>query len=306
MHNGSLTVAGAAPDLHRLPNVPRAAERLKAGGLYGYVGWGVKVAPGMCMLEPMDSRFLQTAHAAVDAAERVLNHYWDEGVQARLKADASPVTVADEEAESAIREVISREFPEHGFYGEEGGHTRADAEFIWLIDPLDGTKSFIRRQPFFSTQLALLYRGERVLGISNAPRFRERVHAQRGEGAWMSGQRLAVSSVDTVEAAVISTGNLKSLAQGEGWAGLGILAARCNRLRGYGDFYHYHQLAAGGLDIVIESDVNILDVAALATIIEEAGGCVTDLKGGPLTVESTSILASNGRLHGAVLEALWN
>jgi len=109
-----------------------------------------------------------------------------------------------------------------------------------------------------------------------------------------------------VEAAVISTGNLKTLAQSKGWGGLGGLAARCYRLRGYGDFYHYHQLAMGGLDIVIESDVNILDVAAIAIIVEEAGGCVTDLTGGVLGVESTSILASNGRLHEAVLEALWN
>ncbi len=254
----------------------------------------------------MNPAFLETAHAAVDAAARVLDHYWEAGATVRLKADRTPVTQADEEAETAIRETIAAAFPDHGFFGEEHGREHADAEWLWLIDPLDGTKSFVRRQPFFSTQLALLHRGERVLGVSNAPRFRERAHAVRGEGAWLDGTRIEVSDCATIEAAAISTGNLKSLAKGTGWSGLGDLIARCDRIRGYGDFFHYHQLAAGGLDIVIESDLNILDIAALSLIVEEAGGRVTDLEGGDIGLETTSVLATNGRLHDTVLEALWN
>lgn len=289
MRIGSLTVAGAAPDLNRLP------VYLKQERLYP-----------IAYASSMDPALLATAHAAVDAAARVLDHYWAHGADVRLKADATPVTQADEEAESAIREVIAAAFPDHGFYGEEHGRENPDAEWLWLIDPLDGTKSFVRRQPFFSTQLALLHRGARVLGVSNAPRFGERAHAVRGEGAWLNGERLAASACATLEDAALSTGNLRSLAKGTGWTGLGELVARVDRTRGYGDFFHYHQLAAGGLDVVIESDLNILDVGALATIVEEAGGRVTDLRGGELTLETTSVLATNGHLHDTVLEVLWN
>jgi histidinol-phosphatase len=254
----------------------------------------------------MDAIFLETALRAADAAARVLDHYWEVGAAPRLKADRTPVTVADEEAERAIRETITATFPDHGFDGEEGGAERADAEFMWLIDPLDGTKSFIRRQPFFSTQLALLRGGARVLGVSNAPRFGERLHAVRGAGAWRGSERLAVSRTDKLAAAALSTGNLRTLAGGAGWAGLGRLVATVDRVRGYGDFYHYHQLAMGNLDIVLESDVNILDIAALATVIEEAGGQVTDMHGAAIGMDTTTILATNGLLHRQVLEELWN
>lgn len=254
----------------------------------------------------MDGVFLKTALRAVAAAEKVLLRHWETGVSARLKADRSPVSVADEEAEQAIRAELLAQFPLHGFHGEEYGRERADAEFLWLIDPLDGTKSFLRRQPFWSTQLALLQDGQRVLGVSNAPCFSECAHATRGGGAFMGERRLTVSTTTTLAQAAISTGNLQTLAQGDGWAGLGRLVASVNRTRGFGDFYHYHQLALGAVDVVLESDVNILDVAALATIVEEAGGCVTALDGTALTTASTTILATNGALHEQVLEVLWN
>lgn len=254
----------------------------------------------------MDDAFLDTALRAVAAAEEVLLRHWETGVSARLKADRSPVSIADEEAEQVIRTGLLAQFPDHGFHGEEYGRERADAAYLWLIDPLDGTKSFLRRQPFWSTQLALLHDGERVLGVSNAPLFSERLHATRGGGAFLGDRRLAVSTTRILSQAAISTGNLQSLAKGDGWAGLGRLFASVDRTRGFGDFYHYHQLAFGGLDVVLESDVNILDVAALATIVEEAGGRVSALDGTPLTTASTTILATNGALHEQVLEALWN
>lgn len=249
---------------------------------------------------------MQTALRAVAAAEEVLLRHWETGVSARLKADRSPVSVADEEAEQVIRAELRARFPDHGFQGEEYGRERADAAYLWLIDPLDGTKSFLRRQPFWSTQLALLHEGERVLGVSNAPCFAERVHASRGGGAFLGERRLAVSATANLAQAAISTGNLQTLAQGDGWAGLGRLVAMVNRTRGFGDFYHYHQLALGAVDVVLESDVNILDVAALATIVEEAGGRVTALDGSALTTASTTILATNGALHEQVLEVLWS
>ena len=207
-------------------------------------------------------------------------------------------------ARKAIRGILSGRFPDHGFYGEETGQEHLDAEYLWLVDPIDGTKSFIRRSPYFSTQIALMHRGELVLGVSNAPVFGEMGWAATGEGAWLDGEPIHVSEIDTLDEATLSTGNLRSLAGSAAWSGLGRLFCAVNRTRGYGDCFHYHQLASGRLDVVLESDVNILDIAACAVIVREAGGEVTTLDGGPLTLESTSILASNGRLHGQVMPHL--
>jgi histidinol-phosphatase len=180
-----------------------------------------------------------------------------------------------------------------------------DADNIWVVDPLDGTKSFVRETPFFSTQIALLREGKLVLGVSNASAYGEIAWAEQGGGAFLDGERLHVSAVGDLEQAFISTGNLKSLAaSGAGWARFGVLAARVSRLRGYGDFVHYHLLARGALDAVLESDVNILDIAALTVIVREAGGTVSELDGGEIGLDSTSILATNGALHAPLLAAM--
>ncbi|HEU4653169.1 MAG TPA: inositol monophosphatase family protein, partial [Steroidobacteraceae bacterium] len=113
-----------------------------------------------------------------------------------------------------------------------------------------------------------------------------------------------VSSLDTIESCAISAGNLKTLAKSPQWSAYGQLIARASRIRGYGDFLHYHLLAAGKIDVVIESDVNILDIAALAVIVEAAGGRFTDLTGNALNLQTTTVLASNGKLHESVLAAL--
>jgi histidinol-phosphatase len=120
----------------------------------------------------------------------------------------------------------------------------------------------------------------------------------------LNDKPIKVSDIDSVEAGAISAGNLKTLASGERWARFGQLVARAHRIRGYGDFLHYHLLAAGKIDVVIESDVNILDIAALSVIVEAAGGKFTDLEGRALTLDTTSVLASNGKLHSTVLKAL--
>lgn len=251
------------------------------------------------------SQYLETALSAARAAEAVIRRYWDEGVDVTLKADASPVTQADVESEQAIRKVILERFPEHGFYGEETGKTRADAEYTWLIDPIDGTKSFIRRTPFFSTQIALMHRGELILGVSNAPLYGELAWAERGQGAYLNERRIGVVGTERLSDAAISLGNVKSLAGTPAWSALGEIVTEVNRTRGYGDFCHYHMLAAGQLDLVIESDLNILDVAALSVIVEEAGGTFTQLDGAPLGMDSTSVLAAgSAALHAEVMRRL--
>jgi histidinol-phosphatase len=245
---------------------------------------------------------LTVALQAASVAADISRSYFKGNFSVTIKADRTPVTQADVECEQAIRKIILEAFPEHGFFGEETGKTAADAENLWLVDPIDGTKGFVRQYPFFSTQIALMRKGELVLGVSNGTMFDELAFAERGQGAWMNGEKLAVSNIDAVEHAAISTGNLKSLADGDGWSRLGDVVARADRIRGYGDFYHYHLLAAGKIEAVIESDVNILDIAALAVIVEEAGGVFTDLNGDRPDLETRSVLAANPGLHSTLLE----
>ena len=250
------------------------------------------------------SHFLDIAIDAARAGEAIIKHYYRPEIDVRMKADQTPVTVADVETERAIKHILRDAFPEHGFFGEETGQEKLDAEFVWLIDPIDGTKSFVRNYPFFSTQITLMRGGDFMLGVSNAPLFGELACAEIGRGAVLNDRPIQVSEIDELSAATLSLGNIRSLTLGSRWVALGKLIGQFNRVRGYGDFYHYHLLASGKIDAVIESDVNILDVAALSVIVEEAGGQVTDLTGNPLSLDSRSIVASNGCLHERLLAAL--
>lgn len=251
-----------------------------------------------------NSARLDAALAAAAAAAELIRGSYRANIGVRTKADGSPVTEADVAAEQAIRAIVQGRFPEDGFYGEESAADRMDAERLWLVDPIDGTKSFVRRYPMFSTQIALLHRGALELGVSCAPAWGETAWAERGAGAFMDGVPLAVSGIATLEQATISTGNLRSLAGGPRWAAFGRLVARLDRIRGFGDFLHYHLLAAGKIEAVIESDIHILDIAALTVIVEQAGGRVTDLEGAPIGLGTGSILASNGALHDTILAEL--
>jgi histidinol-phosphatase len=252
----------------------------------------------------MPSRELQAALDAAQAAAEVVRGFYRKNLAVRTKEDQSPVTEADVRAEESIRAILSKRFPSYGFYGEETGRHCAGAESIWLVDPIDGTKSFVRECPFFSTQIALMRAGRLVLGVSSAPAYGELAWAERGAGAWLNDARIRVSAIADLSAAIVSTGNLKSMTRTGQWERLGSLIRSVSRIRGYGDFVHYHLLARGSLEIVIESDVNILDIAALTVIVREAGGTFTDLAGNDVTLETTSVLATNGRLHPAVSAAL--
>jgi histidinol-phosphatase len=250
------------------------------------------------------SEFLATALDAAHAAAEVVRHYYQRNLQVTIKADKSPVTEADVETEKTIRGILARRFPGHGFHGEETGTADLDAEYVWFVDPIDGTKAFVREYPMFSTQIALAHRGRLVVGVSSAPVYGEQAYGEIGAGAWLNGEPIHVSSIERIEDAALSTGNLKTLATGPRWPAFGQLVGRLGRIRGYGDFLHYHLLASGRIDAVVESDVNILDVGACAVIVEAAGGRFTDLEGRTLTPASTSVLATNGRLHQDVYDAI--
>lgn len=248
--------------------------------------------------------FLDTAIEAAKAASVPILARYHGDFDIEIKADQTPVTIADREAEIAIRAVLNEAFPDHGIYGEEFGKDQPDADYLWLVDPIDGTKSFVKDTGMFSTQIALMHKGRIILGVSNAPAMDELAWGARGMGAWLNDKRISVSETETIADTHLSVGNLVTLARSPRWTKLGTLVTQVNRLRGYGDFYHYHRLAAGQLDAVLESDVNILDIAALAVIIEEAGGVFTNLEGGPIDLETTSVLAAPPVLHTQILRAM--
>src|ERR1700723_3544970 len=153
--------------------------------------------------------------AALDAAEQaaaIARAMYQHNIEVRFKEDKSPVTEADVRCETAIREILESRFPSYGFYGEETGSRDVDAENLWLVDPIDGTKAFVREYPMFSTQIALMRRGELVVGVSSAPVYGELAFAERGCGAFLNGKAMAVSQVSEVEEAALSSGNLKTLA----------------------------------------------------------------------------------------------
>lgn len=246
---------------------------------------------------------LAVARNAALAAGAAINHWYAVGAEVRVKADSTPVTEADEGSERIIREILAAAFPGHAIHGEEGG-TTGSGDWLWLVDPIDGTKSFVRGYPMFSTQIALMHKGELVLGVSHASAAGETAWARRGGGAFLDGRRCRVSDIADWSRATLSTGNLKTLAGGPGWQRLATLVQGAHRTRGYGDYYHYHLLASGRLDCVLESDVNILDIAALAVIVREAGGVFTDLAGCEVGLATTSVLAGTPAMHAHALARL--
>ena len=228
----------------------------------------------------------------------------------RTKEDDTPVTDIDVSVEKAIQVILADALPGIAFFGEETGRTdgRSDdpSGALWLVDPIDGTKSFIRGMPYYSTQIALMVDDEFVVGVSNAPAYRERLVAVKDDAVTLNRKPVSTRRVERIDDAFLSTGNLTSLAGDAGaWQAFGCIVSRVKRARGYGDFCHYHQLCCGQTDLVIESDVNILDIAALTVGIRQAGGVITDLDGKPITLQTTSVLAAGcAELHSAALSAL--
>ncbi len=250
------------------------------------------------------SKELVTAIDASNAAARLIRSYFKGNFNVDIKEDMTPVTEVDIKAENTIKDIILNAFPDYGFYGEETCRENKNSEYTWLVDPIDGTKGFVRGYPFFSTQIALMHHEEIILGVSNAPIFDEIIFAEKGKGAWMNNKQIHISNTKDIVSSTISTGNLKTIALSENWMNLGKIVSKADRIRGYGDFYHYHLLASGKIDVVIESDVNILDVAALSLIIEESGGVFTDFQGKRSNLDTTSVIASNPNLYSSIKKEL--
>lgn len=226
------------------------------------------------------------------------------------KEDDSPVTKADREIEEVIRAEIEKKFPKHGIIGEEYGTKNAEADYVWVLDPIDGTSSFIIGRPIFGTLIALAYKKKPILGIMNQPISSERWIAVEGEGAWFNGKKIQTRNCTEISDAVMCASS-PFFFKGKDEEILKRLTAmtKYQRLGGIiygGDCYSYASLASGFVDVIIEPELKVYDYAALIPIIEMAGGVVTDWEGKPLDLRSPVRLAAcaNKELHEKVLEIL--
>ena len=250
------------------------------------------------------SKYLEVAIEAVKRAEKVVLKYYKTNMKVAVKGDLSPLTKADVEAEEEIITTIKNQFPDHGFLGEESVKNIKKDGYLWIIDPIDGTMNYVRKIPLFATQLALMKDGELILGVSNAPALKELMHAEKGKGAYFNGRRVRASSIKNLNNSYMLFGGVEQFMQRGLLKNLVSLANNTQGHRGIGDFWSYHLLAQGKADIMIEARTAIWDIAALKVIVEEAGGKMTDIKGGQVSLNTNSILATNGKLHQEVLDYL--
>ncbi len=248
-------------------------------------------------------KVLEIAIEAARAAGQLALHYFSGTFHVERKADMSPVTEADREAEEAIVSMLRSAFPDFGFLGEEYGTQGPQDGARWIIDPIDGTRNFVRGIPYWATLLALEEAGEVTLGVIHAPATGELFYAQKGQGAFADGKRLRVSDVDRLDQAFLVHGSLNLLHQTGHWDGFVRLADATERQRGYGDYHAYTFIARGQAELCVEVDVKPWDLAAIKIVTEEAGGRFTDLEGTP-TIYSDNALVSNGRLHDEALALL--
>lgn len=245
----------------------------------------------------------EVAVSAARAAGDLARGYYEGTFEVEHKADASPVTVADKKGEELIRAAVSKHFPADGFLGEEYGDQPGTSGFRWVVDPIDGTKSFIRHVPIWATLVGLEYKGEQVGGVVYIPVFGQMYRALRGDGAFSNDRQVRVSDVADLRAAHMCYSNLGWFTRAGREGPFLELCRRTQRQRGFGDFYGFVLLAEGACDLMVDHGVHPWDVSALKAIVEEAGGRFTDWTGVP-TTDTPDVVATNGRLHDEVLGIL--
>jgi histidinol-phosphatase len=219
------------------------------------------------------------------------------------KADNSPVTVADRETERKLRELIGRAWPDHGIIGEEYGQAANTADFTWIIDPIDGTKSFVQGVPLYGVLIGLTKGQSPVVGVAHFPALNETVYAARGEGCYWNGRRVHVSTVDAINRAVLLASEVlipDNLAKSEAWQ---RLARAAYIRRTWGDSYGYALVATGRAEIMVDAAMHVWDCAPFGVILEEAGGTFTDWTGTP-TIYGSDSIATNGLLFEPVMSLI--
>jgi histidinol-phosphatase len=236
-------------------------------------------------------------------AGQVALRYFDTALTVEWKGDHSPVTIADRETESFLRAHLHDAFPGDGFLGEEHGEEAGTSGFRWIIDPIDGTRSFVRGVPMWGTLVGLEYKGEMIAGVVDAPPLGQTYHALRGGGAYRNDRRIRVSDEGDLAKALVFYSSLAWFLRAGKEAEFLELVRRSDRQRGYGDFYGFVLVAQGSGELMVEHGVHAWDIAAVQPIVEEAGGRFSAWDGKP-DLYRPDVIVSNGKLHDAALAIL--
>lgn len=248
------------------------------------------------------SRYEVAVEAAQEAGQVALKYFTGE-VKVEWKADQSPVTVADREAESLLWKKFLTRFPKDGFLGEESGITQGSSGYRWIVDPIDGTKNFIRGVPIWGTLIGLEYREELIAGVINIPTLNQTWRALKGDGAFRDNTRVHVSKRSRLEESMMFYSSMSWFMKAGNEQNFIQLVRSTWQQRGYGDFYGHLLVVQGSGEMMVEYGVHSWDVAAIKPIIEEAGGRFSNWSGEP-TIHTPDVLISNGLVHDEVLALL--
>ena len=252
---------------------------------------------------PDIQNFLKFAEELAHEAEKqIMPWFMNPALAVDSKSDQSPVTIADRNAESRMRKMIERHYPDHGVIGEEFGEQNKDAEYVWVLDPIDGTKSFAAGCPLFGTLIALLYRGEPLLGVIHLPALKQLCIGD-GKSTHLNGRQVCVRPLNQLDRAVLLTTDLENVERYQNGEHFRKLMKQTYFTRTWGDCYGYVLVAGGWADIMTDPIMNRWDLLALIPVIRGAGGVITDWQGND-PVAGDSIIAANPVLHPQVLQIL--
>jgi inositol-phosphate phosphatase/L-galactose 1-phosphate phosphatase/histidinol-phosphatase len=249
--------------------------------------------------------YLALANELADAAGAAIRPYFRTALAVDDKADLSPVTAADRAAEQAMRRLIAARFPDHGIIGEEYGREREDAELVWVLDPIDGTKSFISGVPLFGTLIALARHGKPILGVIDQPISRERWIGAQGRESTHNGKAIRCRPCAGIGAATVFA-TTPDMFHGEDAAAFARVSGAAKLVRFGADCYAYGLVALGFADAVIEASLKTYDFGPMLPILEGAGGIATDWQGKPLALSSDGrvLIAGDKRTHSDALDLL--
>ncbi len=255
----------------------------------------------------LSSRLEWARQIAVEAGKRTLDYYQASDLDVKIKADGSPLTIADQAAEKLLRSRIADRFPHDSIVGEEFGESNGNNEYRWILDPIDGTKSFVCGVPLYGTMVGVECAGRAVIGAIYFPPLDEGMYAARGMGAIHFRREKSsparVSKVSELSQAVILTTSVEAFSQRDALDSYLALTRQAKFARTWGDVYGYLLVATGRAEIMIDPQMNVWDAAALLPIIEESGGRFTDWNG-ESRIDSGDSIGSNGSLHDQVVRQL--
>jgi len=262
-------------------------------------GGGAPHSPGSPGLDTL----LDDAVRWAEEAGRITLDFFGGRLEADAKSDGTPVTKADRAAEGRLRERIHARYPEHGILGEEFGEERPDAELRWILDPIDGTRSFMHGVPLYGVLVGVEVDGVPSVGVAHFPALRETVAAATGRGCTLNGRPCAASRIEGLESALVVTTDVERALSAPIGAGWRTLQRRAAFSRSWGDCYGHVLVATGRADVMVDPILNAWDASPFLAILTEAGGRFTDLSG-EATIHGGSGVSTNGLLHAEVLSVL--